>query len=113
MADGKALGSTHYYLFLLAAVDVLVLLFRVFRLLLFFAVSDAMGGTVGVGSAPRILVPPPLSDSVMIGLAAGLNLYSSEYLWKIKRRRPDKEVTHRLAYTTLVCRSIALARRWE
>jgi len=61
------------------------------------------GGTVvGSGNAPRSRMRPSFSVSVIIGLAAGLNLNSLEYLsyMVVKRSRLTKLVNYLAAWMT-------------
>ena len=51
----------------------------------FFFVTTGVVVSVGVGSAPLKRTRPSLSVSVIMGLAAGRNLYSFEYLEERKR----------------------------
>ena len=50
----------------------------------FFFVTTGVVVSVGVGSAPLKRTRPSLSVSVIMGLAAGRNLYSFEYLGEKK-----------------------------
>lgn len=53
---------------------------RVFPSFVFDLVGFGSGGLLVVGAAPRTRFRPSLSVSVIIGLAAGRNLNSFEYL---------------------------------
>ena len=76
--EEKQMILTKPYYRPLFGLDLLLLV----RLLFFFSgFAVGVGVTRNVGSAPRILVRPSANCSVTIGLAAGLNLKSSEYLY--------------------------------